>query len=366
MYRCIDLATQLKLNGCIKSQGQVDCTGTCRAVCGLAGCSGSGGQNICCDDASSPYNAEACTSQDSGCTVGGTFGGSFNCFDGDPQSSVTTGGSNGYYGNGTTIPGKDYMCILNQNSTTPIWVDPTSGSVTEGGDGGAPICPSTRRLFEQRMEEMFSSYKQHNSKVQLIRPQPNDSETMATKAVDMPAGDEPPPCRMGVPIADVRKLSADQCNPSATPEKLPLEIISRSGKTVTFLLSQVWKEGDYASSANKMDWIAADFVVPENGQLECFKTSKPAYGIVNAFTAKCTEGRALIDIYAVDQTSTGVFYQTDGSSLTIPDACAAGDEKGDATMACKFRYVLNCLEACKDDKGSSTWWSKITDAFRLR
>ena len=295
--------------------------------------------------------------------VDGSDSGLFNCFDGDPNATTS------YYGNGTTVVGRDYVCIRDVLSVSNNWRDPTEF----GADGGAPICPNTRRLMELRMEELFSSYKKHNSKVQLTQSQSyKSSETKAaTEEVDAPKDDDIPSCRMGVPIADVRRLSADQCNPSATPEKLPLDIISRSGKTVTFTLSQVWKECNYGSSTNnKMDWIAADFVVPENGELECFKTSRPDCGIVNAFTAKCTEGLALIDIYAVDETATGIFYQTDGSSLTIPDACAAGGNKGDTTKACKFRYVLNCMEACEDDKETSSWWTtdslwrKLTDAFR--
>lgn len=348
LYDCPGLANDLRQNGCIDGN-QVNCNGVCKNICGSAGCSGSGTQDICCAD--------------------------FNCLDGDPFYPVSDGGNivgNGtvYYGNGTSVADQDYMCIRDQDSVSNNWDDPN----VFGAGGGAPICPSARRLMELRMEELFSSYKKHNSKVQLTQPQSYESsETTTTKEVDMPKDDDIPSCRMGVPIADIRRLSADQCNPSATPSKLPLDIISRSGKTVTFTLSQVWKECNYGSSRstnNKMDWIAADFVVPENGELECFKSSRPDCGIVNAFTAKCTEGLALIDIYAVDETATGIFYQTDGSALTIPDACADGGKKGDTTKACKFRYVLNCMEACEDDKETSSWWTtdslwrKLTDAFR--
>lgn len=292
--------------------------------------------------------------------------GAFNCYDGDPSNldiTTTTDFEDKYFGDGTTATyygtnsSAPYMCIKNRG--LPFIA------------GMTPNCPTTRRLFEERMEEMFSSYQKHNSKINLSQPQPEESD-MKTKEVDGAKDDETdaPPCRMGVPIADVRRFNADRCNPLATPKQAPLEILSRSGKTVTFTLSQVWKQCDDGSSANKMDWIAADFVVPESGDLECFKTFKPDCGNVNAFTAKCTEGRALIDIYAVDETATGLFYQTDGSALTIPDACAAGDKKGDATKACKFRYILSCLETCEDDGGSYTWWPsalvrKLTDAFRL-
>ena len=366
LYECTGLAQELRENSCFKGSTQVDCSTNngCNNICGSAGCivGGSVAENICCDDASSSDNAIL------------NVTGSFNCMDGDPNSTDSSGGKNAYYGNGTTIPDKDYMCIRDLDSVADgTWDDPTTSGINDGSDGSAPICPNTRRLMELRMEELFSSYKKHNSKVQLTQPQSyKSSETKAaTEEVDAPKDDDIPSCRMGVPIADVRRLSADQCNPSATPEKLPLDIISRSGKTVTFTLSQVWKECNYGSSTNnKMDWIAADFVVPDNGELECFKTSGPDCGIVNAFTAKCTEGLALIDIYAVDETATGIFYQTDGSSLTIPDACAAGGNKGDTTKACKFRYVLNCMEACEDDKETSGWWTtdslwrKLTDAFR--
>ena len=379
MYSCPELANEVRetLNGtsCVGSNGQVNCnTAACTAACGNSGCDGSTGRNICCNDASSTYNAELRALDPPDLITEG----SFNCFDGDPNNPVTdstgttiVGGGDAYYGNETTVQGYNYMCIKDFDSTTPSWTNPEDS--TYGAAGGAPLCPSARRLMKLRMEELFSSYEKHNSKVQLIQPPSyKSSETKtSTEEVDKPKDDDIPSCRMGVPVADVRRLlSADQCNPSATPEKLPLDIISRSGKTVTFTLSQVWKQCSGGGSiANNMDWIAADFVVPENGELECFKTSRPDCGIVNAFTAKCTEGLALIDIYAVDETATGVFYQTDGSALTIPDACAAGGKKGDTTKACKFRYVLNCMD-CENDKETSSWWTsdslwrKLTDAFR--
>uniref|UniRef100_A0A7S0FQY5 Uncharacterized protein n=1 Tax=Minutocellus polymorphus TaxID=265543 RepID=A0A7S0FQY5_9STRA len=242
------------------------------------------------------------------------------------------------------------MCIEddpNDSSTSSIWADPTSivDGVIVGADGGAPLCPATaRRRMEEMMERM---YLPAPSKTSVSR-----SETTA-EGIDAAEDSEMPPCRIGA-LEDVREFSADQCNPSATPKELPLQILSRDGKTVTFTFSQVWKQCEGGSSANTMDWIAVDFNVP-GGDLECFKTSKPNFGIVNAFTAKCTEGLALIDIYALDETATGVFYQTDGSALTIPDACTAGDEKGDATKACKFRYALNCMEVCEIKE--ETWWS---------
>ena len=376
LYDCPGLANNLRTNDCIETNGQVNCGASiaCGDLCGSAGCGGVGTKNAAGDIGATPENI-CCDADSSPNKV--SDGGTFNCFDGDPDSPVLNnqeqivGGGDAYFGDGTTVADRDYMCIRDVDSTTNSWINPNTTGV--GANGGAPICPNTRRLMELRMEELFSSYKKHNSKVQLTQPQSyKSSETKAaTEEVDAPKDDDIPSCRMGVPIADVRRLSADQCNPLATPEKLPLDIISRSGKTVTFTLSQVWKECNYGSSTNnKMDWIAADFVVPENGELECFKTSRPDCGIVNAFTAKCTEGLALIDIYAVDETATGIFYQTDGSSLTIPDACAAGGNKGDTTKACKFRYVLNCMEACEDDKETSGWWTtdslwrKLTDAFR--
>ena len=299
------------------------------------------------------------TSYDVCCTIDGK--GPFNCYDGDPQSTETTtlGNSSQYYGYGTTVPGYNFMCIEDGSQVTN-YINPNT--VTVGGDAMAPLCfqggTTSRRMTEKIMEQMYSAYVSSQQTGTAMESQLESEVEAKTKEIDSSnERDEPvPPCRMGIPIADVRRFDADQCNPLATPDQLPLEIISRDAKTVTFTLSQVWKQcSDGRSNANNMDWIAADFVVPENGKLECFKTSRPKCGIVNAFTAKCTEGLALIDIYALDETVTGTFHQTDGSALTIPDACAAGDEKGDPTKACKFRYVLSCMEMCEIEE--ETWWS---------
>ena len=299
----------------------------------------------------------------------------FNCFDGDLNGDSSDGGSTGdgkkYYGHrsdGVAATGHAYMCIEddpNDSSTSSNWVDPTStiDGVIVGASGGAPLCPGTaRRRMEQMMEMMYSNPSSRASQ--------SESER-TTKAIDEAEDTEIPPCRMGA-LDDVRRLDSDQCNPLATPEKLPLEILSRNGNTVTFTLSQVWKQCSSGSSSinRNMDWIAVDFVVPgPYGGLECFNTAKPDCGIVNAFTAKCTEGLALIDIYALDETETSMFFQTDGSALIIPDACTTGKMTDDATRACKFRYVLNCLELCETNETGSWWlsefFSTLTDAFRF-
>ena len=289
--------------------------------------------------------------------------GTFNCYDGDPDGNQSENPSLGdgsqYYGYGTKVPGYNFMCI-DDGAQVSNWQDPNSTTV--GDQAMAPLCSqggiTSRRMTEKIMEQMYSAYVSSQQKGTAMESQ-LESEAGAGKVEFNPAKDDDiPSCRMGIPIADVRRFEADQCNPSATPNQLPLEIISRDGKTVTFTLSQVWKPcSDGGSSANNnMDWIAADFVVPGR-ELECFKTFKPKCGIVNAFTAKCTEGLALIDIYALDETATGNFYQTDGSALTIPDACAAGDKKGDPTKACKFRYALSCMEMCEIEE--ETWWAHL-------
>lgn len=340
----------------LTSGGLSNCTELAALNPGDAKCGSS--QNICCshqdDQDGAPSNSTG-----------------FNCYDGDPTSdesdAESEGGVSKYYGyqrDGKAVSGFPYMCIednLGESSTTSNWLDPTSriDGVIVGATGGAPLCPSTiRRRMEKTMEERYV-YPLETSASNL-EAAPEES----TVAED----DETPPCRTDA-RENIRELSADKCNPLASAKRSPFQIISRDGKTVTFAFSQVWKQCDGGESANRMNWIALDFVVPENGELECSRTSKPDCGIVNAFTAKCTEGLALIDIYGVDETATGIFYQTDESALTIPDACASGEKKGDTKKACKFRYVLNCLENCEDNKDSSSWWpidlwTKMTEAFR--
>ena len=340
----------------LTSGGLSNCTELAALNPGDAKCGSS--QNICCshqdDQDGAPSNSTG-----------------FNCYDGDPTSdesdAESEGGVSKYYGyqrDGKAVSGFPYMCIednLGESSTTSNWLDPTSriDGVIVGATGGAPLCPSTvRKRMEKMMEERY---------VYPLETSASDLEAAPEESA-VAEDAETPSCRIDA-REDIRELSADKCNPLASAKGSPFQIISRDGKTVTFAFSQVWKQCDGGKSSNRMNWIALDFVVPENGELECFRTSKPDCGIVNAFTAKCTEGLALIDIYGVDDTETSIFYQTDESALTIPDACAAGEKKGDTKKACKFRYVLNCLENCEHKKDSSSWWpsdlwTRMTKAFR--
>lgn len=183
-----------------------------------------------------------------------------------------------------------------------------------------------------------------------------DSSESKVDALDSDA--EPVKCRMGNPIADVRQLDADMCG-ADNPDTLPIDILSRDGASVTFALSQVWKECDGTTSDTPdIGWIAADYVVP-TGSLECFKHKHAGCGVIATHTAKCTEGLALVELYLLNDSDAGLFSQKDGSALQIPDACAA---PGDKKKACKFRYILTCMEPCEK---SSSWWPSLGAISRM-
>ena len=133
----------------------------------------------------------------------------------------------------------------------------------------------------------------------------------------------------------------DQC--SAEASRSPVSVFSKDGNTVTFTLSQVWKECN-AADRYAVDWIAADYVTT-SGNLECHRMDSIGCGDFSMLTAKCTDGVAVIDLYASDSSEDSPFRQTDGSSLIVPEACYP---EGEGSDACHFRYVIDCAPRCED------------------
>ena len=148
-------------------------------------------------------------------------------------------------------------------------------------------------------------------------------------------------CKYDLPIEDVRPIVVDQCRAEASTS--PVSVFSKDGNTVTFTLSQVWKECN-AAERYAVDWIAADYVAT-NGNLECHRMDSIGCGDFSMLTAKCTDGVAVIDLYASDSSEDSPFRQTDGSSLIVPEACSP---EGDDRDACHFRYVIDCAPRCED------------------
>lgn len=148
-------------------------------------------------------------------------------------------------------------------------------------------------------------------------------------------------CKYDLPVEDVRPIVVDQCGAEAS--RSPVSVFSKDGNTVTFTLSQVWKECN-AAERYAVDWIAADYVTT-SGNLECHRMDSIGCGDFSMLTAKCTDGVAVIDLYASDSSEDSLFRQADGSSLIVPEACSPDGEDSDA---CHFRYVIDCAPRCED------------------
>ena len=143
---------------------------------------------------------------------------------------------------------------------------------------------------------------------------------------------------------DVLQIPVDNC--TATDYANPITILSRDEKTVTFSVSQVWKGcGTSASSGDRrLGWIATDYV-SEDDELVCSKTLSQDCGFSTTYTAMCTDGVTVVDLYTFDEDPT-VFGQTDGTAVVVPSAC---EPSGDQASMCHFRYILSC----KANEGSS-------------
>jgi len=144
-------------------------------------------------------------------------------------------------------------------------------------------------------------------------------------------------CRKGASVDDARSIPVDKCVYDSKTQ--PLKVTSKDEHTVTFTLSQLWKD---FHEDNEMAWVAIDYVTPV-GDLRCLKTEMARYGVVSSHTAQCTDGAAIVDLYVHDGSEASLFGQQDGSALAVPDAC---NPTGDQTKICHFRFVLNCMEPC--------------------
>jgi hypothetical protein len=136
---------------------------------------------------------------------------------------------------------------------------------------------------------------------------------------------------------EVLQIPVDNC--TATDYANPISILSRDDKTVTFSVSQVWKGcGTGESSGDRrLGWIATDYVSKDD-ELLCYKTESLDCGFSSTYTAMCTDGDTVVDLYTFDEDPT-IFGQADGTGVVVPSACAPS---GDQTSMCHFRYILSC------------------------
>ena len=81
--------------------------------------------------------------------------------------------------------------------------------------------------------------------------------------------------------------------------------------------------------------------------LHCDRQSDLSCGFTQEYTASCTGGKAVVDLYAYDE-ERGIFGQADGSTLVVPTACDSGGD--DSTKMCHFRFVLECESSPWEDE----------------
>jgi len=147
-------------------------------------------------------------------------------------------------------------------------------------------------------------------------------------------------CRSQSQVIDKHLMEVDKCVTS--PPIDTLQILNQNQNTVTFSIHQKWKGCD---AFDPVGWIATDYV-NSFGDLICDTKTDIPCGEVAVYTAQCTDGIAVVDIYAFD-TQRGLFGQQDKSDVSVPLAC---NSYGDSSKQCHFRYVLKCEPTlCNDD-----------------
>jgi hypothetical protein len=130
---------------------------------------------------------------------------------------------------------------------------------------------------------------------------------------------------------NIRRIAQDKC--TLTDFSNPISILSQKKEIVTFSIAQVWK--GCSSDDAELGWIATDYIGLA-GHL-CAKLNALDCGAGATYTAKCTDGATVIDIFAYDDDS--IFGQLDGSGIAVPSAC---DPTGDPKKMCHFRYIVSC------------------------
>jgi hypothetical protein len=133
------------------------------------------------------------------------------------------------------------------------------------------------------------------------------------------------------------QIPVDKC--TASDYANPITILSQDTETVTFSVSQVWKGCGARNSSRdrRLGWIATDYVNKDD-ELICAKTQSLDCGFSTTYTAMCTDGDTVVDLYTYDE-DPAVFGQTDGTVIVVPSAC---EPSGDQTNMCHFRYVVSC------------------------
>lgn len=152
-------------------------------------------------------------------------------------------------------------------------------------------------------------------------------------------------CEAKSRAVDIHPLNVDSC--VAREHGSPVNIVAQHGDFVTFSISQVWKGCDADTSGSKLSWIAADYVGLDD-ELKCSKFTSLGCGLGTVLKAKCGDGATVVDLYTYDES--GLFAQSDGGEVDVPDACGA---TGEPRAMCHMRYVLKCEPSLCSKKGTS-------------
>jgi hypothetical protein len=177
---------------------------------------------------------------------------------------------------------------------------------------------------------------------------PQNLETSMTSSSEIVTKAEP---------EEALQIPVDKC--TASDYVNPITIISQDAETVTFSVSQVWKGCDATSSSRdrRLGWIATDYVNKDD-ELICAKMQSLDCGFSMTYTAMCTEGDTVVDLYTYDE-DPAVFGQTDGTVVVVPLAC---EPFGDETKMCHFRYIVSC----ESSKGSDTSETEVNPEEKPR
>lgn len=199
---------------------------------------------------------------------------------------------------------------------------------------------SRRLLTPEETEETVELLVEEKSEetVELV-VQVEEKSEKAVEVVVEDKSEEVIACEEKSKSEGIHTIKVDEC--IAAPHENPVQILSQDVDTVKFEVRQVWKG---CEAGGTLSWVATDYI-NEDGDLTCVKESNMECGGKTTYTAHCTEGVAVVDLYTFDE-ERGIFGQADGSQMVTPLVC---DAHGDPAKTCHFRYALQCAPASCND-----------------
>jgi len=214
-------------------------------------------------------------------------------------------------------------------SSPPFWILPRNPSAfpskSISPSGNPSIAPTTKMPvgnpdpWPRRQRFIKETDEHHGDPMKTNHPSKKIIIIMETE------------CERNSKALDILPVSVDSC--SVTDFESPIKIISQDGASVTFSVRQVWK--GCTGGNDKLAWMAADYIGLDN-ELHCSNYNNLICDVISEITAKCSDGVTVVDLFGFEP---GLFSQTDGSGMNIPEACQA---LGNIKEMCHFRYILKC------------------------